>query len=177
MALPSSSATSAASTATTTASLDGRTDRLSFDESRGRAWEDLLHRFLSRGYSDRDISWIFTPNYSDRDSFWKEPQYYPDHDIRRGWGRRGYPQCQRVRKGDTGSQEKARVRRPSWQKFAMWALCSSRSLRAVSRQRSWRRPFALPTAWGSILNFGNGGNLCVWQCSGKSRENVIALGS
>lgn len=35
MALPSSSATSAASTATTTASLDGRTDRLSFDESRG----------------------------------------------------------------------------------------------------------------------------------------------
>ena len=100
MALPSSSATSAASTATTTASLDGRTDRLSFDESRGRAWEDLLHRFLSRGYSDRDISWIFTPNYSDRDSFWKEPQYYPDHDIRRGWGRRGYPQCQRVRKGD-----------------------------------------------------------------------------
>ena len=61
MALPSSSATSAASTATTTASLDGRTDRLSFDESRGRAWEDLLHRFLSRGYSDRDISWIFTP--------------------------------------------------------------------------------------------------------------------
>lgn len=38
MALPSSSATSAASTATTTASLDGRTDLLSFDESRGRAW-------------------------------------------------------------------------------------------------------------------------------------------